>query len=58
MHELQKSLEAMEPEEALAALAAAIKNILPSLDEEVRRRFLLDLMGDQQDDKLTSMVHL
>lgn len=58
MNEMQRTLNAMEPEEALTALADALRTLLPLLGEEVRRRFLLDLMGDQQDDKLTSMVHL
>jgi hypothetical protein len=58
MQELYKSLESLEPEEALAALTAAVKKILAGLDEELRRQFLLDLLGEQQDDKITSMVHL
>jgi hypothetical protein len=58
MQELYRSLESLEPEEALAALTAAVKKILAGLDEELRRQFLLDLLGEQQDDKITSMVHL
>lgn len=58
MRELQKTLEAMEPEEALATLAALMKSLLRGLDEETRLRFLLDLMEEQQGDKVSSIVHL
>jgi hypothetical protein len=58
MNELQKALETLDPEEALAALAAAVQRLLPSLDEAARLRFLLDLLGERQGDKVSSMVHL
>jgi hypothetical protein len=58
MNELQKVLEALDPEEALAALAAAVKGLLSGLDDAARLHFLLDLLGERQGDKVSSMVHL
>ena len=58
MSELEQALEAMAPEEALSALAAAVKSFFAKLGEEARLRFLLDLVGERQGDKLTSTVHL
>jgi hypothetical protein len=48
----------MEPEQALAAVGKALKSIFPVLSEESRGRFLLDLVGESQEDKVSSLVHL
>jgi hypothetical protein len=56
--QLQPILEAMEPEEALAALVAAVRKLFPLLGEEARRSFMVDLVGAAGDDKVSSMVHL
>jgi hypothetical protein len=58
MNKLLQALQSMDPEEALTALAAAMQSLLPSLDEEARLRFLLDLVGERRGDKVSSMVHL
>ena len=58
MTELQRTLDAREPEEALTVLAEALTTLLPILEEEARLRFLLDLVEERHGDKLTSMVHL
>jgi hypothetical protein len=56
--EITQLLEGMDPEQALAAVAGALKKIFPVLGDEVRLRFLADLMGDTSRDKVSSMVHL
>jgi hypothetical protein len=53
-----RAVRAAEPEEALAALAQAAREVLPHLGEEARLRFVMDLTGGTGDDKVTSMVHL
>ncbi len=58
MNEIQRALKDMDPEEALTALATAVKSLLPNLSEEARLRFLLDLVEERQGDKLSSTVHL
>jgi hypothetical protein len=51
-------LDAMDPEEALAALAAAAKKLLPLLGEEARLAFMVHLVGAAGGDKVGSLVHL
>jgi len=48
----------MDPEEALAEMAKALRRLFLVLDEEARTRFLLDLVGESQGDKVSSLVHL
>jgi len=47
-----------DPEEALAALAQPVKELFSHLGEEARLRFMVDLTGGADEDKVTSMVHL
>jgi hypothetical protein len=56
--ELQRIIEALDPEEALAALAAAVKKLFPVLGEEARLNFMVNLVGAAGGDKVSSMVHL
>jgi hypothetical protein len=56
--QLQHLLDSMDPEEALAALAAAAKKLLPLLGEEARLNFMLRLVGAAGGDKVGSLVHL
>lgn len=58
MHEIMKMVERMDPEEALAEMAKALRKLFPVLDEETRTRFLLNLTGESKGDKVSSMVHL
>ncbi len=51
-------LEGMDPDRALAAVAAALKRLFPVLGDEARLRFLADLVGDAGRDNVSSMVHL
>ncbi len=53
-----RAVQLTDPEEALAALAQAAREVLPHLGEEARLRFMMDLTGGAGDDKITSTVHL
>jgi len=48
----------MEPEKALDDMGKALKSIFPVLSEEARGKFLLELVGESQEDKVSSLVHL
>jgi len=56
--QMLKMIDQMDPEQALAEMAKALKALFLVLDEEARSRFLLDLVGDYKGDKVSSLVHL
>jgi hypothetical protein len=58
MDEILSVVNRMEPEQALVAVGKALRSIFPNLSEESRGRFLLDLVGESQEDKVSSLVHL
>mgnify|MGYP001028042260 FL=1 len=58
MDELLTIIGRMEPEKALSELGKALKSIFPVLSEESRGSFLLDLVGESHEDKVSSLVHL
>jgi hypothetical protein len=58
MNEIVAIVDRMEPEKALNQLGKALKSIFPVLSEETRGRFLLELVGESQEDKVSSLVHL
>jgi hypothetical protein len=58
MEEMLEIVGRMDPEDALAAIAKALKVLFSALGEEARSQFLWDLMGESRDDKVTSLVHL
>ena len=55
---IQELVNNMEPQEAVSAIAFAIKELFPLLDEDTQIKFVMDLVGDSGDDKVTSLVHL
>ena len=55
---IQKLAERMAPEAALAEIGAALKKLLPTVSEENRLNFVVNLIGGAGDDKVASMVHL
>ena len=57
-NKIQELVNNMEPQEAASALAFVIKNLFPLLDEDARIKFVMDLIGNSGDDKVTSLVHL
>jgi len=58
INKIQKVVDTMDPEEALKAIAAAVKNLFSLLGEEAWVNFVIDLVGEPGTDKLASMVHL
>jgi hypothetical protein len=58
VEEMLKLVTRMDPVEALAEMAKALKVLFPVLDEEARARFLMELTGESQGDKVSSLVHL
>ena len=55
---IQELAKSMEPEEAASAIALALKDLFPLLDEDARLRFVVELIGDSGDDEVASLVHL
>ena len=58
MEDMLKLVARMDPVEALAEMAEALKGLFPVLDEEARTRFLMELTGGSPGDKVSSLVHL
>jgi hypothetical protein len=58
MDNLGNIIKGMEPQAAMAALGRAVKQLFTVLDEETRGRFLVELVGDPQNDKVSGLVHL
>ena len=55
---MQELVKNMEPKEAASAIALALKDLFPLLDEDSRLRFVVELIGDSGDDEVASLVHL
>jgi len=58
MDELFKIIAPMDPEDALAQITKVLERLLADIDDEARERFLLNLIGQSEGDKLSSLVHL
>ncbi len=58
MNEIRKIINRMDPEDALKEMGQAIKSIFPVASEELRAKFLMELVGESHNDKVSSMVHL
>ena len=58
MKELRQILATLEPAEALAALLPELKTIMTHVDEEARHRFVAEMIGGPEGDKVSSMVDL
>jgi hypothetical protein len=57
-YEIQELVSNLKPQEVASALSFVIKDLFPLLDEDARIKFVMDLIGDSGDDKISSMVHL
>ena len=55
---IQELVNNMEPQKAASALSFVLKDLFPLLDEDARIRFIMSLIGDSGDDKVTGLVHL
>ena len=58
MNEIEKIFSRMDPQDAADQSAIALKQLLPLLGEEGRTRFIMNLLGETGQDKISSMVHL
>jgi len=58
MESLVDTIQRMDPEKALDEIGRAMKSLFSVVSEDSRGRFLLNLVGDSQNDKLSSLVHL
>jgi hypothetical protein len=58
MNDIEKILTGLDPEDAATQAASALKKLLPLLGEEGRNRFIINLLGETGQDKISSMVHL
>ena len=58
METFADTIQRMDPEEALDEIGRAMKSLFALASEDSRGRFLLNLVGDSQNDKLSSLVHL
>jgi len=58
MSQIAKIMERMDPESALKEVGQALKTIFPVVSEESRGEFLLELVGESQSDKVSSLFHL
>jgi hypothetical protein len=57
-NKIQEIVNGMDPEEAAAEMAHAMKKLFPLLGDEARIKFVINLVGDSGEDKVGSMVHL
>ena len=56
--EIIQTLEEMSPKEAVSSLGNIIKRVFRFLDDEARLDFIKDMVGEADEDKVSSMVHL
>ncbi len=56
-NQIQRVVDSMDPYEAANQMASVVKNLLSLLDEETRQSFLVDLIGDEEQDKEAGLVH-
>ena len=55
---IQELLARMAPEAALDEIGTALKKLLPTVSEDNRFNFVVNLIGGAGDDKVASLVHL
>ena len=58
MENIVDMIQRMDPDKALTEIGKALKSIFSAVSEDSRGRFLLDLVGESQQDKVSSLVHL
>ena len=58
METIMDMIQRMDPEKALSEVGKALKSLFSAVSEDSRGRFLLDLVGGSQNDKVSSLVHL
>ena len=58
LDELFEIISRMDPENALAEITKILRSLLRDLDHDARERFLMNLIGQSEGDKVSSLVHL
>lgn len=58
MSEIQKIIDEMDPEEALAQLSEIIPKLFLVSGDEARNGFIANVFGESGDDRIGSLVHL
>jgi hypothetical protein len=58
MNAILDLISRMDPEMALSEMGKALKSLFAAVSEESRGRFLLELVGESEADKVSSLVHL
>lgn len=58
MDELFEIVSRMDRELALAEITRTLEWLMADLGSEERERFLMNLLGQSEGDKISSMVHL
>lgn len=56
--QIEKLVDSMELDHAVSAIASVMKKLWPILDENIRVKFVMSLVGESGQDSLASMVHL
>jgi hypothetical protein len=58
MNDIFECISRMAPEEALSEITKVVERLLADLDSGARERFLMNLIGQSEGDKVAGMVHL
>ncbi|MBF0495198.1 MAG: hypothetical protein HQK58_01270 [Deltaproteobacteria bacterium] len=58
MGEILKIIDRMDPKDAVAEMAVALKKLFPLLDEEDRIHFITSIVGESSGDKVVGLVQL
>ena len=58
MDKLLEWASRMTPEAALSEITGVLGRLLQDLDHDARERFLMNLIGQSEGDKISGMVHL
>jgi hypothetical protein len=55
---LHQIFDEMPPEIAIKEIGLVVKKLLPLIEEKARLDFVMTLIGDTGQDKISSLVHL
>ena len=58
MSKLQQLVNEMDPEEAAAEIAVLMKKLFSLLGEKTRLEFVMNIIGDADNEKVGGLVHL
>ncbi len=58
MSKIQKIIDQMDPEDALAELSSTIRKLFLLAGADARSRFITSMIGKAGDDRVGSLVHL